>query len=191
VSEQIPRYILAPSGSDGGRLRIQLAGLGPLIEVASLEELLGAAGGGAGTRVPGWVLLPPDLDPTILVDLTTRLALLGGDWAPLLLLEGADGLTALPLAAGLPVTLTELAGRLEAGEGGAAGLSYRRALGLLSKVRHDINNALTVALAEAQLVLLDLDAESDMASSLRVVEGQIQRIRHLVSELSAIRAPRR
>lgn len=190
MSEQIPRYILAPPGSLSDRLRARLAPVGPLVQVGSVEELLGAAGE-EGRRPPGWILLPPALDPSTMVELLGRLAGAGEVWSPLLLVEAESGPTILPLSIAYALTLEELGDRLEAGEGGAAALSFRRALDLLSRVRHEINNALTVALAEAQLVLLDLDSESETASAIHIVEGQIQRIRDLVTELGAVRAPRR
>jgi hypothetical protein len=155
-----------------------------------VEALLGSPEG-AEALDPGWVFLPPALPAEALSELINRLAGSPAEWSPLLAREAPEGLSFVPVALGFPVTVPDLASRLEGGEGGEAALSYRKSLSLLSRVRHDVNNALTVALAEAQLTLLDLDEESDAAKSLRTVEGQIQRVRGLVAELSAIRAPRR
>jgi len=154
-----------------------------------VDELLGTNEGAPG-RTPGWVFLPPGLDPATSLDLLTRFAGRDDEWSPVLVVERGDQTSLLPLHAGFALRADEFAGSPDDGMSGGAALSFRSALVLLSRVRHDINNALTVALAEVQLVLLDLDSKSEAAASLRVVESQVERIRDLVRDLSAIRAPR-
>ena len=56
-------------------------------------------------------------------------------------------------------------------------------------MRHDINNPLTAAMAEVQLLLMDLEADSEVGSAIRLVEDQLRRIRDLVAELPEHRPP--
>ncbi|MBI4540559.1 MAG: hypothetical protein HY704_13745 [Gemmatimonadetes bacterium] len=57
----------------------------------------------------------------------------------------------------------------------------------VAKARHDINNPLTSALAETQLLLME-PHEPALRESLEVIESQLRRIRDLVS--SSLRFPR-
>jgi signal transduction histidine kinase len=58
----------------------------------------------------------------------------------------------------------------------------------VARARHDINNPLTSALAETQLLLMDVD-EGELRESLETIQRQIRRIRDLVAELSVLRPP--
>jgi len=81
-----------------------------------------------------------------------------------------------------------LQGRLREEDSRASLLSLRLLVAELARVRHDLNNPLTAALAEVQLLLMDQPGDSEEAESLRVVEAQLKRIRDLVAKLSAYRA---
>lgn len=59
---------------------------------------------------------------------------------------------------------------------------------LVARVRHDINNPLTSALAETQLLLMDHPG-GEIAESLEQVQEQLRRIRDLTAELSTIPRP--
>lgn len=140
---------------------------------------------------PGWVLIAPDLAPATVLDLLARLANTHGSWSPVLVRseDGGDP-ELLPLGLGWPVRSSEAAERIREGGASAGYLSYRLAMADLSRVRHDINNPLTAALAEVQLTMLDADPGSELEESLKVVETQIRRIRDLVQELTRYRTPR-
>jgi signal transduction histidine kinase len=59
----------------------------------------------------------------------------------------------------------------------------------LSRARHDINNPLTSALAEVQLLLLDGESDPGLAESMEIIQEQLRRIRDLVIGLSRFRPP--
>jgi signal transduction histidine kinase len=140
---------------------------------------------------PGWILIGPSAEPESVVGLLERLGRRPGSWSPLLVREGAEGLAAVPLSPGFETGEREARDRIEA-EGSPAGLlSFRHALKDLARLRHDLNNPLTAALAEVQLLLLDQVAGSDEEAALTVVEDQIRRLGELVAELAPYRVPGR
>ena len=59
---------------------------------------------------------------------------------------------------------------------------------LVARARHDLNNFLTAAMAETQLALMDV-ADPGLREGLEAVEEQLRRIRDLVKEMRAVRAP--
>lgn len=67
-------------------------------------------------------------------------------------------------------------------------LELRTVLSEVARARHDINNPLTAALAETQLLLMDIE-EGEVREAVLVVERQLRRIRDLVARLSSIRPP--
>lgn len=185
-SEQarIPRYLLATKGRETAKLLEHLGGASPPREVSSVDELLE----GEGRDVePGWVFLPPDTEPEVIVDLLVRTAALPGEWSPLLLVEDGDGLSAVPFSPGHREALAETLERVD-GEGVAPGFSsFRICLTELARIRHDMNNPLTAALAEVQLVLMDIERGSEVEGALQTVEEQLRRIRDMISELTVLR----
>lgn len=187
MDRSTPRYLLAPPGSVPDPLRAELAGSGTLYEVDSVELLLSGADGGP-THPPGWIFLPPSTSPDVIVRLLGRLAGEPADWFPLQLVEEAGGWTALPLSTAKPQPLVQVMEAIE-GVGKPAGLySYRAMMGVVSHVRHDINNALTAALAETQLAQLDVEPGTEMETGLQTVESQLRRIRDLVADLGVVRS---
>lgn len=141
--------------------------------------------------LPGWVLLSPDLPGAAVLDLLMRLGRQKGPWSPLLLLGGdpdAEGAyDLLPLSPGVPTPAHQVEEELREGSSRAALLSLRLFVADLSRIRHDVNNPLTAALAEVQLLLMDKAQGTEDAESLQVVEAQLKRIRDLVAQLSAFR----
>jgi signal transduction histidine kinase len=85
------------------------------------------------------------------------------------------------------VSFDEFIERMQRGGALAAALGHRATLSELSRIRHDINNALTSALAETQFMRMDAPAVGELAEGLKVVESQLQRVRELTSELGAFR----
>lgn len=95
------------------------------------------------------------------------------------------------LSLGHPAELPELAERLGRDEADpGALLELRLLLREVATARHDINNPLTSALAEAQLLLLDVE-EGEVREGLEVIQTQLRRIRDLVADTGHIRPPRR
>ncbi len=145
---------------------------------------------GTGPAAPGWIFIPAWCDPGAVLDLLTWLAERPGPWSPLLVLEREAGLDLVPLSPGFPYSSEQVSGRLERrGKEGPARLSFRLALEEASRVRHDINNPLTAAMAEVQLLLMDLEPDSEVGSAIRLIEDQLRRIRDLVAELPEHRPP--
>jgi signal transduction histidine kinase len=140
---------------------------------------------------PGWVILSPELPGGAVLDLLERLGRQKGPWSPVLLLGGgpdAEGeFHLLPLSPGVPTPARQLQEELREGSSRAALLSLRLFAAELSRIRHDVNNPLTAALAEVQLLLMDKPQGTEDAESLQVVEAQLKRIRDLVAQLSAFR----
>ena len=183
----VPRYVIRSDRYGAADLDEALGGELEITEVGSVDDLLD----GAPDREPGWILLPPDSAPEVVLDLIVRVAALDGGWSPLLLVDDEAGLSAVPIGPGFRESFREVLGRMN-GEGVAPGLaSFRICLRELSRIRHDMNNPLTAALAEVQLVLMDVEPGSEVASALNTVEAQLRRIRDMIGELTALRSPQR
>lgn len=152
---------------------------------SSLDEILDTGG------APGWVLFSESAPAELLIAAVTRLGQEEGGWAPLLVRDGPEGPSFTPLILGYSERLDDATPRLRGEEDNSGLLSFRALLQDLSRIRHDINNPLTAAFAEVQLLLMDLEPGSETAEALAIVEGQLFRIRDLVAELTAFRAPSR
>lgn len=183
-----PRYLLKPAEldlPDPVRSAVGLLGV-------EAEPLDPAAVPGALPEGGGWLLAPPGIADADLGRILLDLAARPDAWCVLVLRpSGEDGaLRVVPLSYGYPEDPSGVAERLEAGGLDCGYLSHRHLLQELSSVRHDVNNALTSALAETQFMRMDADEGSELASGLAIVENQLQRIRELAHGLSALRAPR-
>jgi signal transduction histidine kinase len=75
------------------------------------------------------------------------------------------------------------------GDGAEDLLDLHRVLEEIARARHDINNPLTSALAETQILLLDAP-DGEMRESLETIQTQLRRIRDLVATTRHMR-PRR
>jgi signal transduction histidine kinase len=206
VDAPLPLYLVGPF-TDGGALHLDAEGFGSRT-VTRVPEADAFPDSGS---TPGWVILSPDLPDPVIIGLLRRMGRTPGPWSPLLLLENpenperaedpgdsedpgnpetgeADGeLRLLPLSPGTSVTVETLQDRLREEDSRASLLSLRLLVAELARIRHDVNNPLTAALAEVQLLLMDQPGDSEEAESLRVVEAQLKRIRDLVAKLSAYR----
>jgi signal transduction histidine kinase len=154
--------------------------------VTSLEELLGA---GRATHEPGWILLSSKAPADFLISVISRLQGEVGGWAPLLVLDDDSAPSVAPLLLGYAEALESALPRIRGAEANLGLLSFRALLQDLARIRHDINNPLTAAFAEIQLLLMDAEPESETAEALRIVEAQLYRIRDLAAELTSFRAP--
>jgi signal transduction histidine kinase len=184
LEQSLPRYLLTPPGPSSDRIREALRDLEPLTVVPSVDALLSDSG-----FEPGWLFLSPDLPFEEAASLLVELGERGGDWSPVALVEREGELRALPVSPGFTEPLDEAVERLRRSGPDAALLSFRHTLGVLSRIRHDINNPLTAALAETQLLLMDHAHGSNTGRALRTVEEQLNRIRDMVAGLRALRPP--
>jgi len=179
-----PRYLLAPPGVVTPELLRRLQSFGPLLELESVADLA------SRDREPGWILVPARAGAAVVTSLLERLGGMPGAWSPLLLVDEPEGgLSVLPISPGFRTDLDEVRGRIERSDAADAMLSFRKTLPVLSRVRHDINNALTSAFAEVQLLLMDMPSDGEEAVALRTVETQLRRVRDLIAELTPIRSP--
>lgn len=148
-------------------------------------ELLPAWTGLPGAAA-GVVVLDGELPDPVLLRVLRDLAEAPGDWSALLVEGEGSALRALPLSPGSVGPLREAAA-FEQSIGG-----MRTLLRSVGRARHDLNNPLTSALAEVQLLLMDHPPggpDSEMRESLLLVETQLRRIRDLVQGLARFRPP--
>lgn len=150
---------------------------------------LDALGSGEASD-PGVVLLGPDqLSVGELAALAERLYAGGPGWRFALVRPGSPPEIQV-LSVGHAEALAEVARAvpdLQANRG--ALLDLRAILQEVSRARHDINNPLTSAMAEVQLLLMDVE-EGEVREGLDVVQTQLRRIRDLVADTGHIRPPR-
>ncbi len=69
-------------------------------------------------------------------------------------------------------------------------LELQAVLARIARVRHDVNNPLTSALAEVQLALMDVEGDAAMKEALESVQTQLRRIRDLVASTGHLRPTR-
>lgn len=105
-------------------------------------------------------------------------------WIVALVEDAADGVELRTLSLGWSRSLDDIAAWVE-GEGDAP-LELRHVVRRVARTRHDINNPLTSALAQTQLLLLE-HGEGEVGEDLRDVETQIKRIAELVASTASIR----
>lgn len=153
-----------------------VAALAP--ETPGIFEDVGTFLDGAGRR-PGVVyLLSPSLPGADVLRAVEHMAEGRGEWTPIVVREEDGRWVARTLSLGYPHALEDAARQGEDGQG--ALLELRRVLAEISRARHDINNPLTSALAETQLLLMDA-GEGDLKEGLRTVLEQLRRIKDLVA----------
>ncbi len=155
----------------------------------------------------GWLVLPSKTSPERLGEVVSSLGRIGDPWALLWLepLEGSEvedagesgedegqvRIRVLPISLGYPEDLDQVSRRLESTGMDSGYLSHRKVLLDLSKVRHDVNNALTSALAETQFMQMDNEPGTELAEGLALVETQLRKIRDLMVELTVLRVSSR
>ena len=151
----------------------------------SAAELLNAS------DVPaGLVLVGPGLSLADAAGTSRELRVRDGPWGVIHLDWAEDGsVSALPLSVGYLQSLDDVLSATRP-DSVAPVLELGVVLRHVARARHDINNPLTSALAETQLLLMDVE-EGELRESLETIQRQIRRIRDLVAELSVLRPPLR
>lgn len=137
---------------------------------------------------PGIVILCREaLEPEEILEVLLGVARGRGEWTPVLVEEaGSDEPVVRALSVDHPSTLDELS-RFAEGDPEAKLLELRNVINRISRGRHDINNPLTSALAETQLLLMDAPETGEEREALETVEEQLRKIRDLVQGLTPIR----
>lgn len=136
----------------------------------------------------GLVLVGPGVSLGDAAGMSRELGLRSGEWGVIHLEWAEDGaVSAVPLSVGYAQPLEDV---LSAARPDAAApvLELGVVLRHIARARHDINNPLTSALAETQLLLMDVE-EGELRESLETIQRQIRRIRDLVADLSVLRPP--
>jgi hypothetical protein len=135
----------------------------------------------------GWLLLPPQVSPEMLGRLLLSLAEAPGAWSVLVVQDDGDEARLVPFSPGYPEGSSRAAERLREGGLDEAYLGHRHVLLDLAQLRHDANNVLTSALAEAQFMRMDADEGTELHEGLTLIERQLKRLRDLVGELATLR----
>ncbi len=173
-----PVYVVISPGALRDACLSSLAGRAEAVEPPLRPEVLSA-------RTPGLVLL--DVSGVAAAELLGAAdALRGPDWV-LAVVEGGDPPSIRTVSSGYPCDLGEVALHADGGaEGSEALLELHGVLAEISRARHDINNPLTSALAETQILLLDAPA-GELRDSLDTIQTQLRRIRDLVAATRHLR----
>jgi signal transduction histidine kinase len=136
----------------------------------------------------GWIIVAEDAPPETLGSLVRAVICHPMRWCLFIALNGAERnsrngtLRLVALSVGNPVPAEFVAERLRSAPGV---FSLRHATHEIARIRHDLNNPLTAAMAETQLMRMDSDDQG-----LEVVETQLRRMRDLIAELAQWRLPR-
>lgn len=125
-------------------------------------------------------LLATGLDGDGVLRALDHMAMGRGEWRPVLVCEERGELVGRTLSVGYTHPLAETVEGVR-GEAPEILLELRAVLSQISRARHDINNPLTSALAETQLLLMDAAGDQELRENVEVVLEQLRRIRDLVS----------
>lgn len=175
MTEARPLHLVCPPGPLRDRVASTLSPVAP-------RSFDGVDGFRDAEPEPGVVLLVEEaLGGEAVLAAVRHLARGRGEWTPVLVREDEGELTARTLSAGYPRPLPEVVVAAADGPPGDGGslLELRGVLRDISRARHDINNPLTSALAETQLLLMDVP-EGEVRDSLETILQQLRRIRDMV-----------
>lgn len=138
--------------------------------------------------VPGLVLIvAEDLSAPELLDLLATVARGRGEWLPATLSRDESGnVLARPVSLGYAHPLAETVRANGPRDDRPLILEFRRILDRISRARHDLNNPLTSALAETQLLLMDV-TDPESREALETVQRQLRRMRDMIQELRPLR----
>lgn len=180
-------YVVSDSAGWVERVSEVLDGISGIF--GSGEEFVAGGVGSGG----GLLLVGPGIPESEADSLARTLAGTEGRWSVFRgRTPGETGdvdLVPVPLPSPCAITLGDLASRLRRGEEEAPPLELCQVLAFVARARHDINNPLTSALAETQLLLMDVE-EPETRTGLETIEAQLRRIRDLVARLQALPRPR-
>lgn len=182
MTDQRPLYVIGPAGEPRDRLvdALEVDPDGVFDGVASFLAEEGPE--------PGVVcLVEGDPEGESLLDLLHAMAEGKGEWTPVLVRSTDEGIRAWPVSLGFSHGLDDVEAFVR-GESPGALLELRRVVEEMARARHDVNNPLTSALAEVQLLLMDAP-EGELGEALETIQEQLRRIRDLVASTKHIRQP--
>lgn len=172
MTDPRPVYVVGPPGPLRGRV-------GPFLESLSPRAFDGVDAFVDAEPDPGVVyLLGPRLTGDAILKAVDHMAAGRGEWTPVLVRDEGGEVVARTLSLGYPHPVTETAATAT-GDGTSTLLELRGVLREVARIRHDINNPLTSALAESQLLLMDVRDE-ELRQAIETVLEQLRRIRDLV-----------
>ena len=180
----LPIYIVAPPGARTDTLVAE-----NLADLVRRIESVGALGA-LDVLEPGVILVDRDsVDDPDLLAVADRVAGAGAGWI-LAVIEGDREPIVRTLGFGSPSSSAEVASfSLGPSEHPGVLMELRGVLSEVARVRHDLNNPLTSALAEVQLLLFD-ETDEEVRESLEVIQSQLRRMRDLIASTSHMRPPR-
>lgn len=136
---------------------------------------------------PGLVVLGTELSDDDLREAFEGFGRHGGEWTPILLRSAEKGgALGVPVSPASPALLADLLERYLDPEEARPVPSLPMLVRIASKARHDINNPLTAAMAETQLLLMDAE-DGEVRTALEAIEEQLRRIRDLTAGLTRVR----
>lgn len=181
MSNVLPVYLVGPAD---GRLASVAAALG--------SDAVPIAAAGAAEAAPALARHRPgvavfDADGMRVGDLLEILTTLPTEGWTVAMVTGDDPPRMRTLSLGAPDPLEDVRHHVEdpTSTPGCL-LDLDRALVEMSRVRHDVNNPLTAAMAEAQLLLMEEPAGEDR-ESLEAILQQLRRIRDMLAESRYLR----
>lgn len=194
MSELRPVFVVGPAGPVREEVIRTLPGdLGARVfdGVASLLEALPPPVQDTPGSVDraGVIVVTPELETGETLSLLRALAERPDGCLPLLVESGGETLKARPVSLGFAEELAEVVGRGADVEADLPVLELRRVLRVVARTRHDINNPLTAGMAEAQLLLMDVE-DPEIRESIDVMQEQFKRIRDLVADLRSLKLAR-
>ncbi|RMH18966.1 MAG: hypothetical protein D6701_05530 [Gemmatimonadetes bacterium] len=181
ASESRPVYLVAPAGAAGDALQ-RVLGERPHRRLVSVDALF------EPDRTPGLVLFAADVSPADVQRALRRMAADEHRWIPVTV--DPDARLAVPVSVAYPLDTRTLVDDYLDPESPHPVLEIRTALDLVAVARHDINNPLTAAMAEVQLLLMDVEEPGELRDGLEAIQAQLRRIRDLVGMLARLRASR-
>lgn len=183
MADTLPIYVLAAPGPSCDRLLGHVGGTGSAIEPESFlrewEDL-----------TPGLVLADAEtVSADRLLSALRPVTRAAYGWIVALVGEGEPpSVRILSLAPRVPLERV-LAFARDPDDAPEAVLELQQVLSAVSRVRHDLNNPLTSALAEVQLLLMDAE-DGEMREALEVVQAQLRRIRDLIAATGHLKPTR-
>ena len=186
MDEPVTLHVVAPSGGDRDRISRAVTALEPTVH-DTVADFRRAA---EDERCAVIVEVGGGIDRDQLLRLCAEVADRDREWIVLIPEEDGRGELAFrPVSAGFALAASDVDSVLSPeGEEGPL-FELHEILRFVARIRHDINNPLTAGMAETQLLLMDLEGEGEVATSLQTIERQLQRIQGLVQDLTRIRRP--
>lgn len=181
MSSSLPIYVLCPAGARRDAALADLPSATALDGAEALESL-------ADAEVPGLVLM--DADTHEASALPALRALEGTGWVVALLDGSPDALEVRALSLDRPRSVEDVARYAEDPDAHPGGLLVlSRVVKEIARARHDVNNPLTSAMAETQLLLMEME-DGEAREAVEVIQTQLRRIRDLVAATRHLRPPR-